>query len=137
MEETIMTFESIVSQAAMALQNAVESYGPDAVDLALKVYWIEGIKGTLAALLYIIASIGLVRFVVFLWDKRKGWEADAKKDRMEALPTLLVVCASGLSVLFFFGFVDAILNRIYHIAAAFGYPELLIVAKALQAAGLL
>lgn len=137
MEETIMAFESIVSQAAIALQNAVESYGPDAVDLALKVYWIEGVKGTIAAFLYALLIVASARIIVYLWGKRNEWEADAKKHKVEGLPTLLVSCGSGLSILFCSGFVNAILNRIYHMAAAFGYPELLIVSKALKAAGFL
>lgn len=133
MEETIIAFNEIMVRATVALESAIKDYGPDAVDLALAVYKVEGIKGTAVASIAFLFAIGIIYltviFLKFCIKLFKGGDEEAA-----VLSALFGSCILALAVVICLGIC---VSKAYHIAAAFGYPEILIVYKALSAAGLM
>ena len=132
-EITQETLSQIVGRVAGALEAAVKDYGPDAVDLALLAYRVDAIQSLVGA----AVCLGFVAGIIFFY--RWFWYAvshlDAYDDRpmaraaVGAVSSLVSFFLGGIGVL---GLIDA-----PKWVAAFGYPELLIATKALEAAGLM
>lgn len=125
----VSTMADVFVIAAQSMSEAVTTHGPQAVELGLFVYRLEGLKVIGLGLLALALSVGLV---VGLY---KNHHAQTKDKWSEgaiflqlALYVLLVL--SNLAAV-------AQLSSVYHWAAALGYPEVLIAYKALQAAGIM
>lgn len=134
--EELKSFNEVFSMAAKGIQDAIAEYGPEAVDLGLMVYRLEGIRevslGVLFSVFTFVAYYKLFKFSVnTVWPWLKA--TPPREDRSwVAVPIVLV----SLFLIFLLGAATRIFS-VYHWAAAFGYPEVLIAHKALQAAGLM
>ena len=130
------TITSMVAQTTAALKDAVSTYGPDAVDLALAAYRLEAAQ----QLLYGFLSFSLV--LVTLWLGRyiprialENWKHADDSDRIY-INTLGLILSSLASLMPLTVTVEKSFD-LSAWAALFGYPELRIVTKALEAAGLM
>ena len=132
MEETISTFEEVFVQSAIALQEAVATHGPDAVELGLMVYRLNGIRtvaaGLFAATIIVAAILAYVKIAARV-EAGLAQHAEGSAWIVGAMITA-IVC-------FFAMFKAPNILDLYAWAAALGHPEVLIAAKALMAAGLL
>ena len=132
------TLSEIAAQAAQAMKDAAVEYGPEAMDLGLLVVCIGAAQELLASfLLAVVLSVA----TYFLWQgsrfyatkyKTKDYERGDDPAFTAGMLLVLAVIPAGLAV----GFAIDLLN-IFKWAAVFGYPEVLITAKALKAVGLM
>lgn len=141
MADTITTVATdsagqIVAEVAAALKDAVKEYGPDAVDLALMAYRVDAIQTIANGM--ILTAVGAAFAVVALFFGRK-FKAEMEKDGYETYEVFYGFAGGGalLGSVPFFVEGPSRLVVVYNWIAAFGYPELMIATKALQAAGLL
>lgn len=132
------TLSEIAAQAAQAMKDAAAEYGPEAMDLGLLVVRVGAAQDLLSS--FLIAVIMAV-VAYFLWqgsryyaNKHKARDYERGEDPAFAAGMLLVLSVgpAGLAL----GFAIDLLN-IFKWAAVFGYPEILITAKALKAVGLM
>lgn len=126
------TITEILKTVSHSISDAIKTYGPDAVDLALVAYQISAIQTLVIGFAFIVALI--VTAIAY----KKLWYAVAdfhESDRapIRFLSGLVVICLSGC-------FIVAAFSNLISVPvwlAAFGYPEMLIATKALIAAGLM
>jgi hypothetical protein len=136
-EATQATIAEVVKQVADAMSQAMKQYGPDAVDLALMAYRVESAQQLLHGAAFCI-SLALLAYVfkrVWVWS-------GSKLDGSYNDEPIIVGRALGAIVSVIAGIVLAAhaLARLLDASAwlaAFGWPELRIAMKALEAAGLL
>ena len=127
--------DTAMVEIAEALKGAVDRYGADAVDLALMAFRIEAAHHLLLGVLQLV--------VVFIMWKLGRWIWAATQEGRHAVEDVLVmVRAASVVVGGIVGglmFVDGALRLLSISAwfAIFGYPELRIAIKALEAAGLM
>jgi len=128
------TIGDIAARVAGAMEAAVKDYGPDAVDLALMAYRVDAAQSMVAGIggvaLAFVSVVGLSK----LWAATQDEDGDFSEGKSLARVfgsiagvALGVVGIGGATNLF----------SVTGWLAVFGYPELLIATKALQAAGLL
>ena len=122
-------------EIAEALKGAVDQYGADAVDLALLAFRVEAAHHLMLGVMQLVAAFVVWRLLRWLWAfTQEGWDdADDGSQIARALGTIAGMMFGGLML-------AAGVLRVTSISAwvaVFGYPELRIAIKALQAAGLM
>ena len=123
--------DTAMVEIAEALKGAVDRYGADAVDLALMAFRIEAAHHLLRGVLQLVVVFIMWKLGRWMWTAtQEGW--DAGEDG-PAMARAVVVIVGGLM------FVAGALRLLSISAwvAVFGYPELRIAIKALEAAGLM
>jgi hypothetical protein len=127
--------DGAVAEIASALKQAVSEYGPDAVDLALVAFRVEAASHLLGGLIAAVVAVVIWKVMVKVWAMtQKGWD-----EGLEG-PAMIRCFGTGLgSVVLVFSVIAAVarLSSISAWIAVFGYPELRIAIKALEAAGLM
>lgn len=126
------SLSSVLATVTQSLVDATKQYGPDAVELGLFVHRMEAVWQLLIA---VVVSITLIIF----WKMWVKWAKTCKDwgDTDQGFPrgvagVLLATATVPLVVHMSFD----LLNPFYWVAA-FGYPEVLVAYKALEAAGLM
>lgn len=126
------TITEILKTVSHSISDAVKTYGPDAVDLALVAYQVSAIQTLIVGFAFVVALI--VTAIAY----KKLWYAVADLNEEDRG---IILLTSGFFVIFLSGwFVIAAFLNLTSVPiwlAAFGYPEVLIATKALIAAGLL
>ena len=122
-------------EIAEALKGAVDQYGADAVDLALLAFRVEAAHHLMLGVMQLVAALIVWKLWRLLWAATQdGWDAaDDGSQIARALGTIAGMMFGGLML-------AAGVLRVTSIsawAAVFGYPELRIAIKALEAAGLM
>lgn len=125
------TLMSVIEQTAIALKEAVKQYGPDAVDLALKVYQVGAIKDLFVGLFFVVIFV----VVMYQWPKIIRFEKEKAGEACGVATLGMVVVSSFLAFIVMKACLDFLFNPFLWMAA-FGRPEVLIAKKALEAAGL-
>jgi hypothetical protein len=135
------TITQVVAEVASALRDAAVEYGPEAADLALAAYRIAAIQQLmfvpLAAILIYLVVHGRHAF----WKASAGWVETMSSGHIDTgmrttARTVYAIAGSVFSAVL----IGTAISRAMDVAAwaaAFGYPELMIATRALQAAGLL
>ena len=122
----------IIAKTAAALEVAVAEHGQDSVELGLMIYRVEGISIIVVGLSCLALLVGLLTAYVKIARKidDEHGEGDGFAYILGGMIVFIpaMVLAAGA---------HGRLLDVYAWAAAFGYPEVLIGARALQAAGLL
>lgn len=126
------TMTEILKTVSQSISDAVKTYGPDAVDLALMAYRVSAIQTLIAGFAFIVALI--ITGIAY----KKLWYAisdfyDEDRAPIRFLSGLVAFSLSGC-------FIVAAFSNLISVPvwlAAFGYPEMLIATKALIAAGLM
>jgi len=127
--------DTAMVEIAEALKGAVDRYGADAVELALMAFRIEAAHHLLMGVLQLVVVFLMWKLGRWMWTAtQEGWDAG------EDGPAI----ARAIGVIFG-GFVSGLMLtagvlRLTSISAwvvVFGYPELRIAIKALEAAGLM
>ena len=127
--------DTAMVEIAEALKGAVDRYGADAVDLALMAFRIEAAHHLLLGVLQLIVVFLMWKLGRWMWSATQdGW--DANEDGSEMVRAVFVIVGGIVGGLMF---VDGTLRLLSISAwvAVFGYPELRIAIKALEAAGLM
>ena len=122
-------------EIAEALKGAVDQYGADAVDLALLAFRVEAAHHLMLGVMQLVAALIVWKLLRWLWAfTQEGWDdADDGAHIARASGTIAGVMFGGLML-------AAGILRVTSISAwvaVFGYPELRIAIKALEAAGLM
>ena len=122
-------------EIAEALKGAVDQYGSDAVDLALLAFRVEAAHHLMLGVMQLVAALIVWKLLRWLWAAtQEGWdEADDGAQMARAFGGISGVMFGGLML-------AAGVLRVTSISAwvaVFGYPELRIAIKALEAAGLM
>lgn len=124
-----------LSEVAKTLKQAIDKYGPDAVDLALVAYRVDAIQTLVfgfawAAVTFALFKIGQRVLQVTEKDYQNGeeWAIFARVFGV-GLPAVAGILTS-------LGALNDLLD-VPAWVAALGYPELMIATRALEAAGLL
>jgi hypothetical protein len=122
-------------EIAEALKGAVDQYGADAVDLALLAFRVEAAHHLMLGVMQLVAALIVWKLLRWLWAfTQEGWDdADEGDQIARAFGTIAGVMFGGLML-------AAGILRVTSISAwiaVFGYPELRIAIKALEAAGLM
>jgi len=122
-------------EIAEALKGAVDQYGADAVDLALLAFRVEAAHHLMLGVMQLVAALIVWKLWRLLWAATQdGWDAaDDGSKIARALGTVAGMMFGGLMLA---GGVLRV-TSISAWVAVFGYPELRIAIKALQAAGLM
>lgn len=117
------------------LKEAATKYGPDAVDLTMVVYQIEAIQQIVSGLfLLLLAHLTVKALRYLLAITAEGWANDNDGAVAGRVFGLAVGTIIGIA---FSIFAAEKLLSVANWAAAFGYPELMMAKRALQAAGLM
>lgn len=137
-EQSQQSVQDMVKIVADAIDKAVATYGPQAVDLATMVYRVEAIQQLVNAGVYV--SISLLIVWIWLVPLRKMLVKNLEGVDSEE-PFWVIMTASGflaaiISLPMFFMHIQDLIYIPYWIAA-FGSPELFMATKALSAAGAL
>lgn len=122
-------------EIAEALKGAVDQYGADAVDLALLAFRVEAAHHLMLGVMQLVAAFIVWKLWRLMWAATQdGWDDDDDGSQIaRALGTVAGMMFGGLML-------AAGVLRVTSISAwvaVFGYPELRIAIKALQAAGLM
>ena len=122
-------------EIAEALKGAVDQYGADAVDLALLAFRVEAAHHLMLGVMQLVAALVVWKLLRWLWAfTQEGWDdADDGAQIARAFGTIAGMMFGGLML-------AAGILRVTSISAwvaVFGYPELRIAIKALEAAGLM
>lgn len=129
------TITSAVKTVAVAMQDAIAEYGPQAADMALLAYRVQAAQN-LAESLIGLALVFFVQMGIFKiwWPYVATLDVDSSdRSGLRWTPTVII---GLISMFIFFG---ALSNLIYvpYWLALLGYPEVLIAIKALAAANLM
>lgn len=133
--DTTATLESTISQVAAMLKEAATKYGPDAVDLAMVVYQIEAIQQIVSGLFLLLLvhlTVKALRYLLAI--TAEGWRKDEGPTVSGRIAGLIVGVIFGICIAIYAA--DRLLS-VTNWAAAFGYPELMMAKRALEAAGLM
>lgn len=127
--------DGAVAEIASALKQAVSEYGADAVDLALLAFRVEAAHHLMLGALQLVAALITWKLLRLLWAAtQEGWDKGHEGHEMgRAVGSIAGAIFGGLML-------AAGIMRLLSISAwvaVFGYPELRIAIKALQAAGLM
>ena len=117
------------------LKEAAMKYGPDAVDLAMVVYQIEAIQQIVSGLFLLLLvhlTVKALRYLLAI--TAAGWENDNDGSVAGRVFGLIVGTIIGIACSLFAA--ERLLS-VSNWAAAFGYPELMMAKRALEAAGLM
>lgn len=136
-EVTQATIGEVVKQVAAAMSDAVKQYGPDAVDLALVAYRVEAAQQLLHGVTFaVVAAVSIVAYLKF-WTFSGSKLDGSYNDEPFIIGRILSGIAAAIVVAMAVASAAARLLDVSAWLAAFGYPELRIAMKALEAAGLL
>lgn len=117
------------------LKEAATKYGPDAVDLAMVVYQIEAIQQIVSGLFLLLLVHLTVKALRYLIDSTaEGWRKDEGPTVSGRIAGLIVGVIFGICIAIYAA--DRLLS-VTNWVAAFGYPELMMAKRALEAAGLM
>ena len=127
--------DTAMVEIAEALKGAVDQYGEDAVDLALLAFRIDAAHHLLIGVMQLVVAFIMWRLLRWLWVATQdgGHPGDDGPLLLRAIGCIVGGAIGGLMVI---GGVLR-LTSISAWIAIFGYPELRIAIKALQAAGLM
>ena len=127
--------DTAMVEIAEALKGAVDRYGADAVDLALMAFRIEAAHHLLLGVMQLIVVFLMWKLGRWMWSAtQEGW--DAGEDGPAMARAIAVIFGGIVGGLMFAAGVLR-LTSISAWVAVFGYPELRIAIKALEAAGLM
>ena len=136
-QATQETIGEVVKQVAAAMSEAVKQYGPDAVDLALMAYRVEAAQQVLHGVVFAVVAVAVTIAYVKLWtwsgSNMKGSYNDGDVYLVRAVVGAFAAATAAIGIY-------AALLRFLDVSAwfaVFGYPELRIAMKALEAAGLM
>lgn len=121
-----------VTKVTAALELAATEHGQAGVDLALLAYRVDAIQGLALGAMWLLSAAGCGLLIYAIWRLTEAW---LEEDRVPARVIAGMVVGVGAGIFLVVGMID--LLRIPHWMAAFGYPEVLIATRALQAAGLM
>lgn len=124
-----------MGEIAEALKGAVDQYGADAVDLALMAFRLEAAHSLMLGFMQLIAALVVWKLLRWFYAvTKKGWdEADDGSQMARVFGTIGGVT---IGLIFLAGGILRI-TSVSAWAAVFGYPELRVAIKALEAAGLM
>jgi hypothetical protein len=122
-------------EIATSIKGAVDQYGADAVDLALLAFRVEAAHHLMMGVMQLVAAFITWKLLRWLWSATQdGWDDADDGDQIARV-------FGGISGVIFGGLMLAAgILRVTSISAwiaVFGYPELRIAIKALEAAGLM
>lgn len=127
--------DTAMVQIADALKGAVDQYGADAVDLALLAFRVEAAHHLMLGVMQLVVALVVWKLLRWLWaTTQKGWDKNDEGSQFARVIGCSVGGAIGGLML------AAGVLRVTSISAwvaVFGYPELRIALKALEAAGLM
>ncbi len=127
--------DTAMVEIAEALKGAVDRYGADAVDLALMAFRIEAAHHLLLGVLQLVVVFIVWRLGRCMWAAtQEGWDAGEDGSTMARA---VIVTVGGIVGGLMFAAGALRLLSISAWVAVFGYPELRIAIKALEAAGLM
>ena len=127
--------DTAMVEIAEALKGAVDRYGADAVDLALMAFKIEAAHHLLLGVLQLIVVFIVWKLGRWMWAvTQEGWDAG---DDGSEMARAVVVTVGGIVGGLMLAAGVLRLTSISAWFAIFGYPELRIAIKALEAAGLM
>lgn len=127
--------DGAVADIAEALKGAVDRYGADAVELALMAFRIEAAHHLLLGVLQLVVVFIMWKLGRWMWAAtQEGWDAGEDGPAMARVVGGIVGGIVG-GLMFVAGALR--LLSISAWVAVFGYPELRIAIKALEAAGLM
>ena len=136
-EATNATIAEVVKQVADAMASAVKDYGPEAVDLALMAYRVDAAQ----QLLHGVGFAAVVGALIAAYLKIGEWSGTQMDGSFDDQGIIIGRILSGVvgGIAGTLAAANAARNLLDVSAwlAAFGYPELRIAVKALEAAGLL
>lgn len=131
------SFVDIFNIAATSVKEAVDKYGEQTVDLGLMVYRLSALQSILLGLFGLVFLITLLIPMFRGFPKIRAWIAAGERYSDREAIWVLVVIGYVVALPFSLLLILKGLFDIYAWAAVFGYPEVLIAAKALASAGLL
>ena len=144
--EVVMTVDNVMSNVASALADAVEEYGPQAVELGLAVYRIDAAQSLLNGFLMTLIAISAIIAACRLW-KLFSWRHQndsygghhKKGDLTEGAGTFRAFTLAIAGILCGIFGIPGLSSLSYIPAwmAVFGYPEVYMATKALVGAGLM
>ncbi|MEY4863787.1 MAG: hypothetical protein RLZ51_1882 [Pseudomonadota bacterium] len=138
-QATQVTIAEAVKQVGAALAEAAKEYGPDAVDLALMAYRVDAaqqlVLGTLMAAL--VLAVVKAYLLFWAWSGKQIEVVGPVNDEGYFVGRLAFGLAGAGAVVLLSASAIYRLLDLSAWAASFGYPELRIAMKALQAAGLM
>ena len=127
--------DTAMVEIAEALKGAVDRYGADAVDLALMAFRIEAAHHLLLGVLQLVVVFIMWKLGRWMWAAtQEGWD---EGDDGPAMARAVVVTVGGIVGGLMLAAGALRLLSISAWVAVFGYPELRIAIKALEAAGLM
>jgi len=127
--------DTAMVEIAEALKGAVDRYGADAVELALMAFRIKAAHHLLLGVLQLVVVFIMWKLGRWMWAAtQEGW--DAGKDGPAIARAIGVIFGGFIGSLMFVAGTLRLLS-ISAWVAVFGYPELRIAIKALEAAGLM
>lgn len=127
--------DTAMVEIAEALKGAVDRYGADAVELALMAFRIEAAHHLLLGVLQLVVVFLMWKLGRWMWTAtQEGW--DAGEDGSGIARAAIVIVGGIVGGLMFAAGALRLLS-ISAWVAVFGYPELRIAIKALEAAGLM
>lgn len=127
--------DTAMVEIAEALKGAVDRYGADAVELALMAFRIEAAHHLLLGVLQLVVVFIMWKLGRWMWTAtQEGW--DAGEDGPEMARAVIFMVGGIFGGLMFAAGALRLLS-ISAWVAVFGYPELRIAIKALEAAGLM
>lgn len=127
--------DTAMVEIAEALKGAVDRYGADAVELALMAFRIEAAHHLLLGVLQFVVVFLMWKLGRLMWAAtQEGWDAGEDGPAM-ARAIIVTVGGIGGGLMLAAGVLR--LTSISAWVAVFGYPELRIAIKALEAAGLM
>lgn len=116
-----------IGKLTSAIEQAATNYGEDAVNLVLAAYQIQAWT---SVALFFISTVLLVFLLRFMVGKQYEWAKEQDSDLVGFTYTLSFIATCALLLISLLSFSPL------KIAAAFGFPEVLIAAKALESVGL-
>ena len=130
------TLSGAVKAVADGITNAVAEYGPDAVELALMAYRIEAAQQVATGCLMVGVAVVIAFAYRKFWEVSRPYMGTRNEEPYLISRVLLGAIGGAVSIPTLFAAVPRIAD-ISAWVAIFGYPELRIATKALEAAGLM
>lgn len=126
------SLSSVLATVTQSLVDATKEYGPDAVELGLFVYRMEAVQKLVLA--FVISVVLIIFWKMWIkWAKTcRDWTDPDFGFPRGAAALILTFATVPLVVEVIFDLFNA-----FYWVAAFGYPEVLVAYKALEAAGLM
>jgi hypothetical protein len=134
---TQATIGEVVKQVAGAMSDAVKQYGPDAVDLALVAYRVEAAQQLLHGAVSAAVVVALIVAYQKFWALSAARMTGSYNDEPFIIGRVIFGVLAAIAATLAAASAAGNLLDVSAWLAAFGYPELRIAMKALEAAGLL